>query len=182
MFRLLFLGIWVFTTSIVVVYETRPVFGVKVGYQSTGKLTMYMVYLDNGVYQNSRKMLTENEFIHIASGNWPSIYNPRRINYFEQNHLSCGIIKDSISEKDYSYCIPLDSLWKIRFEKHPFDLKQGNGWSHKQFKPSPKQEIYLYQTYGVRQIDGDYFTDLNFWKLLNDVQDPNWILNYKSIE
>ncbi|MEN9399919.1 MAG: hypothetical protein RL632_1020, partial [Bacteroidota bacterium] len=32
-----------------------------------------------------------------------------------------------------------------------------------------------------RNIDADYFIDTNFWKLLRDVQDPKWVLNYKAI-
>lgn len=176
------MGFWVTMTSVVLVNETKTVFGVKISYQSTGQLTTFSVHIDNGISQNARKILTENEFIHIASGKWPSIYNPKRVNYFEMHHLSCGILKDSITLKEYDYCLPVDSLWKIRFERHPFDLSQGNGWSHKQYKPTPKQEIYLFNTYGVKQIDGDFFMDDKFWRLLEDVQNPDWIANYKSIE
>lgn len=180
--RIILISIWLSLSSVVFMGEAKPIFGVKVCYQSTGQFTSFMVYLDNGVTQNARKILTQNEFIHIASGKWPSMYNPKRINYFEEHNLNCGVIKDSITLKEYGYCLPLDSLWKIRFQKHPFDISQGNGWSQKQFRPSPHQEIYLYDNYKIKQIDGDYFLGDNFWKILQDIQNPEWIENYKAIQ
>jgi hypothetical protein len=33
----------------------------------------------------------------------------------------------------------------------------------------------------VRHIDGDYFMDEHFWRLLQDVMDPQWIAGYKAI-
>jgi hypothetical protein len=56
------------------------------------------------------------------------------------------------------------------------------GWSSNLYKPSLKQEKFLYDNYGVGNIDGDFFLDTAFWKLLNDVQDPVWIQNYKSLQ
>lgn len=181
MLRILLILIWFCSTSVLITNEPRPVFGVKISYQLTGQITTYIVYSDNGVYKTPAKILTENEFIHFASGTWPSIYNPKRLNLFELNKLSCGVVKDSFTRKDINYCVPLDSLWKIRFEKNPINVTLGNGWSHKPFKPSPGQEVFLYHEYGVKQIDGDYFLDTSFWKLLHNVQDPKWIKNYKSI-
>jgi hypothetical protein len=179
--RFILIIIWIGSSSVIENNEARPIFGVNVSYQSTGQFTTYMVYLDNGITKSNKKILTENEFIHIASGKWPSIYNPKRINYFEKNGLNCGVLKDEITFKDYSYCNSMDSLWKLRFEKHPFDITKGNGWSHRKFRPTIGQEQYLFKTFGIKQIDGDYFLDSNFWNLLHDVQDPEWIKNYKSL-
>jgi hypothetical protein len=55
------------------------------------------------------------------------------------------------------------------------------GWSNKLHKPAPKQEVFLYNNYNIKQIDADFFLDTNFWKLMNDVIDPVWINNYKSL-
>jgi hypothetical protein len=120
--------------------------------------------------------------VSLASGHWPSIYNPNRIDYFEQNNLLCGVLKDSFTLKDYSYCIPIDSLWKLHYERHPIDITNGEGWSNKQFNPSLKQELFLYQNYNIRKIDGDYFKDTNLWKILKDVTNPTWIENYRSLK
>jgi hypothetical protein len=55
------------------------------------------------------------------------------------------------------------------------------GWSNKLHKPAPGQEVFLYNNYNIKQIDADFFLDTNFWKLMNDVIDPVWINNYKSL-
>ena len=157
-------------------------FGVKISFQATGVLTSYIAYIDNGRVQTHAKQISETEFIKIASGHWPSIYNPTRRNLFKEYNYDCGVLKDSFTLKDYTYCLPLDSLWKIHFEKHPLDITKGNGWSNKQFNPSLKQELFLYQTYGVAHLDADYFLDTNFWKLLGDIQKPEWVINYKCLK
>ena len=121
------------------------------------------------------------EFIQIASGKWPSIYNPLRINYFEQRQLNCGMYRDSFEIKEQPICVPIDSLWKLRFSTYPYRSSGEMGWSSKLYRPSEKQELYLYENYNIRSIDENFFLDTNFWKLLSDVQDPVWIANYKSM-
>ena len=157
-------------------------FGVKISFQSTGNITSYIAYIDNCRTQSHVKQITETEFIKIASGHWPSIYNPTRRNFFTEHNYACGVLKDSFTLKEYTYCVPLDSLWKIHFEKHPLDNTRGNGWSNKPFNPSLKQELFLYKTYGVAHIDANYFLDSNLWKILGDIQDPKWIENYKQLK
>ncbi len=180
--RLALVFCWFISGSMILVTQPHSAFGVKISYQSTGAIVSFIAYIDNGRTHTHVKQITETEFIKIASGHWPSIYNPTRRNYFEEYKYNCGVLKDSFTLKEYTYCLPLDSLWKIHFEKHPVDITKGNGWSNKQFNPSLKQELYLYNRYGVKHIDADYFLDTNMWKLLGDVQDPAWIANYKSLK
>lgn len=170
------------TSSFMLVGPPHGAFGVKVSYQSTGAITSFIAYIDNGRAQTHLKYLSKNEFIKIASGHWPSIYNPTRKDYFEEKKLLCGMVKDSFTLKDYAYCIPIDSLWKIHFERHPIDITLGDGWSNKQFNPSLSQELFLYQNYGIKKIDGDYFKDSNVWKILSDVTDYKWIEHYKTLK
>ena len=42
------------------------------------------------------------EFCHVASGDWPSIYNPQRENLFEQEEVVGGIFKDSKAYQSHS--------------------------------------------------------------------------------
>ena len=180
--RILLVLCWFISSSFMLVSPPHSAFGVKISFQSTGLLTSYIAYIDNGRTQSHVKQITETEFIKIASGHWPSIYNPTRRNYFAENNFDCGVLKDSFTLKEYTYCVPLDSLWKLHFEKHPLDVTKGNGWSGKQFNPSLKQELYLYQNYDVAHIDANYFLDSNLWKILKDVQNPEWITNYKCLK
>jgi hypothetical protein len=57
-----------------------------------------------------------------------------------------------------------------------------SGWSSKMYRPSEKQELFLYNNYNIRSIDENFFLDTSFWKLLSDIQDPIWIANYKSLK
>jgi hypothetical protein len=184
MWRITILGLlWFIASS--VLWEPAPaprgIFGVRISFQSNSLLTTYVCYIDNGRSYAYKKILTEKEFIYYASGKWPSIYNPEKRNLFEERNLSCGIYTDSFSNKETEYCIPLDSLWKIRFSSYPFRPSNEMGWSPRLMRPSEKQELYLYQNYGVRNVDIDFFVDSAFWQLLSDVQDTMWIANYKSL-
>ena len=86
---------WFISSSFMLVNQPHPAFGLKVSFQSTGVLTSYIAYIDNGRAHTHLKILTETEFIKIASGHWPSIYNPTRRNYFAEHNYQCGVLKDS---------------------------------------------------------------------------------------
>jgi hypothetical protein len=181
MLRLLIISIWIVSCSVQFKEIARSVFGVRIAFQANSAYTTFVCFLDNGRVYTNKRIVSQDEFIKIASGYWPSIYNPKRINYFEERTLACGVDVDSFSRKTSTYCPSFDSLWKIRFSTYPYQGSSEEGWSNKLHKPAPPQEIYLYNNYGIKQIDADFFLDTNFWKLLNDVVDPVWINNYKSL-
>jgi len=151
MTRLLLVILWFLCGSIVWQQQNivRGIFGVRIAFQSNSQMTTFVCFLDNGRTLTHKRILSQDEFIHFAAGDWPSIYNPKRINYFEERNLQCGIT---------------------------------TGWSSNLYKPSLKQEKFLHENYGIANIDGDFFLDTAFWKLLSDIQDPSWIANYKSLQ
>jgi hypothetical protein len=161
--------------------EIRAVFGVRVSLQTNSQVISIVGFIDNGRILTHKRILTKDDFVRFASGFWPSIYNPERINLFEQHNLLCGMFRDSTTDIQYPYCFPVDSLWKIRFSDYPFNTSFETGWSNETRKPSPKQAEYLWKNYGVYNIDLNYFLDTNFWKILRDVQDPLWVSNYRSL-
>src|SRR5690554_7279072 len=57
------------------------------------------------------------------------------------------------------YGAAFDSLWKVRFKSHPFDHRLGDGWSMGEIRPSLKQQAYIYDRYGVRGYDQDFFAE-----------------------
>lgn len=161
--------------------ELRTVFGVRVAYQSTGQMLTIVAFFSDGTMQSHRKTLSFKEFAHYASGDWPSIYNRNRIDLFELNGVLGGIFQDSITHEKLPYCFAMDSLWKLRFSYHPFNKGNDKGWSQDQFLPSPQQQKYLYNQYGMNHIDTQFFIDTSFWKLLRDVTNPEWVETYKNI-
>ena len=160
----------------------RPVFGVKVSIAPNSQITTFVCYNYNGRNLTNKRVLDKDTFVKFVSGHWPSIYNPYRKDYFKEHNIDCALIKDPMTNKDVVGCVPIDSLWKIRFSTYPFQHNTDRGWSNKYHKPSPLQEIYLSNQYGIHHIDGDFFLDTNFWKIMIDVSDPVWIANYKALK
>ncbi|MFZ9029210.1 MAG: hypothetical protein ACO2Z9_09360 [Crocinitomicaceae bacterium] len=161
---------------------SNPVFAVRIAVGSNSQMMTYACFLDNGRVLTKKRICDRDTFIKFVSGHWPSIYNPQRINYFELHGIQGGVLKDSITNKEYTYCPSLDSLWKVRYGTYPFRNGSGLGWSNKYMKPSPLQEQYLYQRYNVGHIDTDFFMDTSFWQLLNDVRDTGWIRSYRKLK
>ena len=199
MFRFILIYIWIISCSVIDQKQgasfvgqitidddcdhPRPkgVFGVRVSIGANSKICTYVCYINNNRVLTKKKIVDRKSFIKIVSGEWPSIYNPKRINFFEENGISCGIVFDSTLLKKVEVCEPMDSLWKIRFATYPFKNRTDIGWSNKYHKPSPKQEKYIYDRYAVDHVDTKFFIDTNFWRLLTDVKDTSWIKNYKSL-
>ncbi len=182
MVRISFILCWLLASSVIFVQRARPVFGVKVSIGPNSQTTSFVCFLDNGRVLTQKRIVDRETFVKFVSGYWPSIYNPNRVDFFKEHGIDCAIIKDSITQKPGVGCVPMDSLWKIRFSTYPFMHNPEPGWSNKYHKPSPGQEQYLFERYGVAHVDGEYFLDTSFWMLLKDVTDPMWIANYKAIK
>lgn len=161
--------------------ELRTVFGVKVAYQATGQMITLVAFFSDGEMQSHRKILSAKEFIHYASGDWPSIYNRNRIDLFQLNEVEGGIYTDSITGEKVPYCFALDDLWKLRYSHSPFKGGHEEGWSQDQFSPSSQQQVFLQKNYGMDHINTKFFIDTNFWKILRDVSDPDWIEMYRNL-
>lgn len=153
-------------------------FGVKIGILPSGGLTQYAIFF----YKNDRFLgkqpISKEELVKIGTGRWPIPRSTKFHDFFEENNF----YKDTLENGDIiDYGAAFDSLWKVRFEAHPTQQGLKNGWSNGEYRPSLKQQQYIYNRYGVRGYDQDYFTDTSFFKLLKDVMNPKWIEHYKSL-
>ncbi len=179
--RILLIICWLICASVHQTQTLKPVFGVQVRFQTGTTMYALVAFQDNGMQLINKKFLTIDDFVKIASGYWPSIYNPTRENLFKKYNVDCEMFNDSIHLKPIPVCFPVDSLWKIRFSDFPFNTSSEKGWSGDLNRPSPKQTAYLRTNYHVDNVDLNYFLDTNFWKILHDVQDSMWIVNYKAL-
>ena len=157
----------------------RTEFGLRISFQADGSHSLIICYINNGRAKALKRIMTPREFIYYSSGEWPSIYNKKRENLLEKHQILGGILKDSLTLKEYIYFPAIDSVWKIRYDQ--FAFAEGFGWSQGKYKPSPNQSAYLYKEYGVKNLDTDYFTDTNFWKIMRDVTDTSWINTYRLL-
>lgn len=161
--------------------EYKTVFDVNLAYKSDGSLVSLYVGLHDGHSVKYRKPITHKEFVYFCSGEWPSIYNKSRINMFELEGVTGMVLKDSIYLKEYPFCPSLDSLWKLRYNSYPFPGINERGWSRGKYTPSVEQQKYLYEQYGLLNIDVNKISDTSFWKLLRDVENISWINYYQNL-
>ena len=143
-------------------------------------VTYAIVTFQNG-QMVSASVLSEQRFMYEAMGHWPSIANPEKKNLFYLNGVdSCLLIKNDFDKVISYYAKPFYDLWRIRFYEHPMDF-DNRGWSQGQYKPSLYQARILHESYGVSNVLTDYIYGDSLFKLLRDVQDPEWIYTYKSV-
>jgi hypothetical protein len=180
---ILILGTFVLFTSTEKQSSVRHnvTFGVKIGIMPTGSLVQLAIFHYRGGKAASVQPISKTEFFKIGSGQWPLPKSRAAHDFFEEQGLNDLHKYDSLAEPPIDINAALDSLWKIRYQEHPFKAKLGKGWSNGRFRPSNKQQAYIYNTYGVRGYDQDYFSDTAFFQLMRDVVNPEWITNYKSL-
>lgn len=112
--------------------------------------------------------LTRDNFIRQATGQQPSKANPNKENLFEKYMIKWEI---------------LDDIWKIRYQEYPYQTTETMppGWSGKMFVPSDAQWAFLKQNYGYSDLTQFLYGE-KFWKLIQDMQDPNWQAHYSSLK
>ncbi|MEX2484023.1 MAG: hypothetical protein WED10_05680 [Brumimicrobium sp.] len=152
-------------------------FGVKIGLLPTGGLTQFAIFYYKNNRLSGRQPITKKELVNICTGKWPIPRTTKFYDFFEEQQF----YNDSLKENIIDYGAAIDSLWKVRFSEHPLQEGLEKGWSQGDFRPSLKQQEYIFNRYGVRGYDQDYFSDSSFYKLLKDVVDPEWIAHYKSL-
>jgi hypothetical protein len=157
-------------------------FGVRIAMGPNSQLTSFIAlrYSGYGVLREKRSYNTT-DFIKIISGEWPSNFNPEQQNLFVVEGINGGVYKNKQLQLTQTNCPVFDSLWKLRWSDYPFQNGKEKGWSKGLYKPSATQEIYLSQRYHFKQLDFEYIVDTNFWNLLRDVSDLNWIEAYKAL-
>ncbi len=181
---IIFAALWILCTSLFRAdkkAETKGVFGVKISLQSDGSIFHLIAYCKTGERITNKTIITEQQFIQYATGNWPSIYNPEQINFLQQYDLNCGFIIDEYSRQQLFGCKPLDSLWKIRYANYPYHGVMESGWAGTENGPTEGQKSYLKERYNFSNFDVDYIADTNLYRLLYDVMDSSWVANYKYL-
>jgi len=152
--------------------------GVKIGMIPSGGLHQFaLIYYKDGRLASIQPVTTD-RLIKVGTGKWPIPGTRKFHDFFAQQNM---YVFPEDSQEVFNIKASIDSLWKVRFAAHPFDHAKGDGWSQGDYRPSLKQQEYIFNRYGVRGYDQDYFVDSSFFKLMKDVQDPEWIEQYKSM-
>ena len=154
--------------------ETDYYLGFRIipSYNSVGQFAF--IYAPNNEVKEIN-LISLMTFMSYATGEVHCDANPDSIDFFE---------KYDVENKNIVY-----DLWKIRYVKYPFKPAIAEiGWSSDtidpQFPnfpisvPSGKQMILL-QNYGFTRIS-DFIYGEKAFQLLNDMEDPTWVDNYKN--
>ena len=157
---------------------TKVTLGVKLGMLPSGGLHQFaLIYFRNDVL-TSIQPVSMDRMVKVGAGKWPIPGTHKFHNFFAEEDM---YIFPTDTHEVFNINASVDSLWKVRFAAHPYSQSARNGWSQGDYRPSLKQRQYIYDRYGVRGYDQDYFVDSSFFKLLKDVQNPDWIKEYKSM-
>mgnify|MGYP001551661784 CR=1 FL=1 len=158
-------------------------FALSLSSTSDGQLfSLFLVKTQDGKVVETRP-LTRMDFIHQAQGRAKSMANDSTDLFLKFKVPSCYLPPDSTAMGyHHSDCVMLDELWKLRFQEYPLQLQGGQqmplGWSEKPLAPSERQMTILGQ-YGMRYSKDLVIGDQVF-RLLHDIGDRQWVVNYRN--
>ena len=147
-------------------------------------------YGDDARYSDVR-VITRNEFLAVAHGLIESEANPKREDLFLKHEIKdCSFYRDTVWKSTTYDCSVIDDLWKLRHKTYPLRADQKRvildkvavpetGWASSAYEMSWEQLAFL-EKYGIRSRN-DYFYGANAFKLLKDMQDPDWVAAYAKL-
>lgn len=154
---------------------SKSYFGILVSVSTVGYDMTYAVITEESNGTKSHRHISRIDFVHIAQGKWRIRPNMQQENLFDKYNITWGY-----NERNQLHCPVLDTLWKIRYRELPH--KRGAyGWANDTYMPSAAQQIYLYDSFGVYNINTNFFEGDNMWKLLQSVSSEEWKAMYKSL-
>ncbi len=145
--------------------------------------TLFVVKELNGQVLEARP-ITRGQFVMQAQGAAPSKANPEGINLFRKHGVKGCLLPAELDDgrRTVPDCGVFDELWKLRFWEYPFKQREGHqpglGWAEARTQPSERQQLLLcgYGLCSLTQIAcGE-----DLFRLLRDVEDPEWVDNYRK--
>lgn len=149
-------------------YKNEWYFGFKLITNSSGQLVTYGYIKIHEDGRNEYIWLTQKNFMQQVTGQQPSKANKNNENFLEKHQIRWETF---------------DLLWKLRYSEFPYDTesRQEQGWAGKMFVPSDAQWAFLKENYDYDELTDFIYGD-NMWKLLKDIQDPNFASQYSSMK
>ncbi len=113
--------------------------------------------------------LSQDNFVYQAKGKMKSPANPYKIDYFKKYNITNLSV--------------LDNLWKLRYTEFPYKTngKPEKGWSQNldfDYLPTAEQ-MEILKKFGIEHLR-DYFYGENAFRLLEAIQNPQWLKSYKE--
>jgi len=174
-----FLGLIGFSASEKSVHVQEPTikkyFGVLLSVSASSNEMTYAVVTEEANGSKYYRHITRQDFTYIAQGKWRMAPNVMQENLFDKYQINWGY-----DDRNHLYCPILDSLWKVRYPQKPCG-RGNNGWANGQFMPNEAQQVYLWETFGIHNLNTSYIEGDKFWLLLQLMNSEQWINMYKNL-
>lgn len=129
------------------------------------------------------QQLSQQQFMFFALGYWPSRANPEKVNLFAKNGIKGVDLTYDDFDKVNGYTLgPISQLWRLKYQSHPMRRDMPAGWSQSPYNPNENQAKYLFEKYGVLNVNTHFFVGEKLFQLLKDIQDPIWVAAYQAIQ
>lgn len=155
---------------------SKSYFAVSLSVNAIGHDMSYAIITEDASGK-SHRFISRQEFINIALGKWKLRPNVKQENLFDKYGIVWGYDEDN---PDVPHVPILDSLWKVRYKNYPY-VRGSKGWANGDYMPSATQQIYLADSFKVRNVNTEFFAGDEFWKLLKYAQNQDWKEEYKSL-
>lgn len=153
----------------------KKYFGVLLTISASSSEMTYAVVTEEANGEKHYRHITRQDFTYIAQGKWRMAPNVIQENLFDKYQIDWGY-----NDRNQLYCPILDSLWKVRYPEKPYG-RGSKGWAKDQFKPNEAQLIYLWETFGIYNINTSYVEGEKLWLLLQLMNSPQWRNMYKNL-
>lgn len=133
---------------------------ISAGYSS---MVSYGIMRENPDSTQEVIFLRKDTFIRQISGYEKSKANPDKINYLEEYKIPSYVF---------------DDIWKVKYDKNPFSVREELGWANAKGKPSEGQ-FQMLSEFGITKI-ADYCYGENLFRFLIKLGDPTWVGQYQN--
>lgn len=149
-------------------------------YANSQPVTFGQLTLWDGVIKKW-EYLTKESFMRIATGVEYSKANLDSVDMFIEHGITKPIVTVDTLYNTTTYDFQtLNDVWKLRYSTYPFEGYADNaGWSSGGLHPSEGQQNVI-TSYGPKYYSDWIIADEAF-RLLHDMEDPNWVANYMAM-
>lgn len=156
-------------------HPIQKYFGVLLSVSASSSDMTYAIVTEEANGMKQYRHITRQDFTYIAQGKWRLAPNVLQENLFDKYQIHWGY-----DERNQLYCPILDSLWKVRYPEKPYG-RGTDGWAKDKFKPNEAQLIYLWETFGIYNINTTYIEGEKLWLLLQLMNSSQWRNMYKNL-
>lgn len=173
---------WLFTVSSLGFAQNNQ-FAIGLMPSANNSLISFAIVTKSGGTYLGTNQISQQQFMFYALGYWPTRANTQKENLFSKNGITDVQLTYDDLGKVTGYTLgPIYDLWRIKYQSHPMNRNMPSGWSQSPYNPNQNQAIYLFEKYGVLNVNTHYFVGEKLFQLLKDVQDPNWVSAYQAIQ